>query len=229
MGVKTWFHFSVGVNDVNEELGGSVGTHAVEWRADCDAEVAELVADGAGGGEVHLALFGIAFFLDFGSEFGDDGVLGGGVHLEQIIGTLGQRLGGMGAKSGDVAGGEGRAINGACIHSIEKGARGGGALDDGLESGLLRCGGEFGEERDEFLRVVVCIDGGDDGRLKFFGRLGIAQSLHSNIGGVTTDSDEGFGGIDAISDGCGSVGEGGGQLGREFGDDSGEIPAAFPA
>ena len=53
---------------MNEQLRRTVRAHAIEWRADVLADVAELVADGAGGVKIILPLAASPGFSDFGVQ-----------------------------------------------------------------------------------------------------------------------------------------------------------------
>ena len=133
-GPEAWIDLAIRIDDVHEQLGGAMRAHAIERRADGDADVAELVADGAGGGEEHFALCGVSRLLDLWHEFGDDGILCGVVDLEEVVGAFGDLLVRMRAQACDITGGKHGTINFASLHGIKKSACGLGAFEDGVES-----------------------------------------------------------------------------------------------
>ena len=128
--------------------------HAGEARTDVRADVAELVADGAGRGEGGLALRDVARLLDDRTELGDRFVLR--LHrraedfIEHVARALRDVLVGMGAKAGEVRRADAAHVDGLRGHRVEQRERPIGALEQHVEGGGLRVGGELrkgGNER----------------------------------------------------------------------------------
>ena len=105
------FHLAIGVDDRGEQIDGGVCADAGEGRADVtETDVAEFVADGAGGGVERAAVGEVAGLLHVGEEFRDQIVFGfrGRVSgTEDDEGFAGDFGGGVLAEARDVGGPEG--------------------------------------------------------------------------------------------------------------------------
>ena len=132
-GPEAGIDLAVWIDDVNEQFGRSMRAHAIQRRADGDADVAQFVANGASGGDEHFALRSVSRLLDLRHEFGDDGVLRGIVDLEEVVRPFGDLLVRMRAQACDITGGKNRAVDAAGLHGIEKGSGGLGAFEHGFE------------------------------------------------------------------------------------------------
>ena len=144
---------AVRVDDVDEQVGRTVGAHAVEVRGQVATLSLVNVTAGAVGGEDLLAVGHVAGFLHFRTELGNEGVFLLGLGSLQVIDDLGGAGGDLrvtvGAQAVQSGGAQQHHVDLAGGQRLDEGGRRVGPLEHLGEGRFQLACGQLGEPFDE--------------------------------------------------------------------------------
>ena len=147
------FNHAVRVHDVNEQVGRTVGSHAVEVGSQIAALTLVNVAAGAVGGVDLLTVGHIARLLHFRLQLGDEGVLFLGLGPLQVVddlGGAGRDLGvTVGTETVQACRSEQHHVDLVSGERLDEGGRGVGPLEYLSKGRLQLTGGQLGESLDQ--------------------------------------------------------------------------------